>query len=178
MTKTKSPILTLIALLILLIFSYFNSNEIENGQVDLTSQTNQTSEQSEKALVVKIVDGDTVDVQIPGQIDTERIRIIGINTPEKDQCYFNEANEKATTLLKDQEILLEKDDSQGDKDKYGRTLSHILINDTNYGEIMIKEGFAKEYTYNKPYKYQSVFKEAQDFAMENDLGIWSIVCEK
>lgn len=175
MTKTKSPALTLALLIILLIFSYFSS---QNSNETKTDTTNITATQSEKAFVVNIVDGDTIDVQTPNTIEPERIRIIGINTPEKDQCYFDEANEKAKELLLNKEITLENDPTQSEKDKYGRTLSHILIENHPYGEIMINEGFAKEYTYNKPYKYQDIFKEAQSHAEENDLGIWSTACEK
>ena len=38
---------------------------------------------------------------------------------------------------------------------------------------MIKEGYAHEYTYNKPYKYQAEFKQAESYARENLLGLWS-----
>ncbi|MDX9970771.1 MAG: thermonuclease family protein [Candidatus Gracilibacteria bacterium] len=168
MTKNKSPILTLTLLVFLLIFSYFNSKTPENNQTSTLSQTSQTSE---KVVVVNIVDGDTIDVKNQNN-ETERIRIIGINTPEKEQCFFNEANKKAEDILLNEEITLENDPTQDEKDRYGRTLAHIIVSGENYGETMIKEGFAKEYTYKKPYKYQATFQEAQAFAINNEIGLW------
>jgi micrococcal nuclease len=42
----------------------------------------------------------------------------------------------------------------------------------NFNEMMIKEGYAYEYTYNKPYKYQDQFKEAEGQAREEEVGLW------
>ncbi len=58
--------------------------------------------------------------------------------------------------------------------KYDRLLRYVVLSDgTNFGEYMIKNGFANEYTYNKPYKYQVLFKDAEKYAKNNKLGLWS-----
>ena len=67
------------------------------------------------------------------------------------------------------------------KDEYGRLLRYIFLEDgTNFGKIMIEEGYAFEYTYeNKPYQYQDEFKVAENDAREMKKGLWvKGVCEK
>jgi len=133
--------------------------------------------------VVRVVDGDTLDVSIEGR--TERIRLIGINTPETVdprklvECFGIEASNKAKELLTGKEVSLEADLSQGERDTYGRLLRYIFLeNGTNFNLQIIKEGFAYEYTYDAPYKYQREFKQAQKEASENKVGLWGKVCQE
>lgn len=128
--------------------------------------------------VVKVVDGDTLDVDIEGKI--ERLRLIGIDTPEtvdprkEVQCFGIEASNKAKELLTGQYVTLEADPSQGERDKYKRLLRYVFLPDgTNYNLYMIKEGYAHEYTYDTKYKYQLAFREAETLAQENQRGLWS-----
>ena len=133
--------------------------------------------------VVKVVDGDTIDVSIDGKV--ERLRLIGIDTPETVdprkpvECFGVEASNKAKTILLGKKVYLESDNTQGELDKYSRLLRYVFLEDgTNFNLLMIKEGYAHEYTYNLPYKYQSEFKQAQKDAEANKKGLWaSGVCE-
>ena len=143
-------------------------------------QTNIKSTQSVKlssglesqALITKIVDGDTVDVEIDGKKDV--VRLIGINAPETGECFGRESANKARAILNSKVVVLEADPSQDDRDKYNRILRYIFLSDkSNFGELMINNGFAKEYTYfNSPYKYQSFFKNAEKEARGNNRGLW------
>ena len=128
--------------------------------------------------VMRVVDGDTIDVSIDGEI--ERIRLIGINTPETVdprkivECFGVEASNKAKTLLTGKKMSLENDSSQGERDKYNRLLRYVFLEDgTNFNLLMVQEGYAYEYTYDLPYKYQTEFKNAQKQAEENKAGLWS-----
>lgn len=129
--------------------------------------------------VLKVVDGDTVAVEINGVSET--LRLIGIDTPETVhpskpvQCYGTEASNKAKEVLTGQEVALEADETQSDRDKYDRLLRYVILKDgTNFNKFMIEQGFANEYTYDSnPYKYQAEFKAAEAYAMENKLGLWS-----
>lgn len=128
--------------------------------------------------VLKVIDGDTIDVALDGK--SERLRLIGINTPEtvdprkEVECFGHEASDKAKEILKDQFVVLENDPSQSERDKYGRLLRYVFLPDgTNYNLFMIEEGFAYEYTYNSAYKYQKEFKAAQEYAQNNGKGLWS-----
>ncbi|MBI2621362.1 MAG: thermonuclease family protein [Candidatus Levybacteria bacterium] len=141
---------------------------------------NQESEQVDEAgyRVVKIVDGDTLDVEIDGKI--ERLRLIGIDTPEtvdprkSVKCYGREASNKAKELLEGQFVSLESDETQGERDKYKRLLRYVFLADgTNFNLYMIAEGYAHEYTYANPYKYQVEFRQAEIDARENSRGLWN-----
>lgn len=128
--------------------------------------------------VVKVVDGDTLDVKINGKV--ERLRLIGIDTPEtvdprkSVQCFGIEASNKAKELLIGKSVGLEADESQGEKDKYGRLLRYVILPDgTNFNLFMIREGYAHEYTYDEAYKYQAQFKSAQEEAIAGEKGLWN-----
>jgi endonuclease YncB( thermonuclease family) len=143
-----------------------------------STQPKQESNQSPLYAVVSVVDGDTVKLSIDGT--TQTIRLIGMDTPETVdprkpvQCFGKEASNKAKELLTGRSVRIETDASQGTLDKYGRTLGYIFRDDgLFYNKYMIEQGFAHEYTYNIPYKYQSEFKAAEKSARENQKGLWS-----
>lgn len=137
------------------------------------------NENVSSAKVLRIVDGDTVEVLIDSE--AIKVRVIGIDTPETVdprktvECFGMEASNKAEELLKvGNEIFLEADSSQGDKDRYSRLLRYIWINeDLDFGRTMIEEGYAYEYTYKLPYKYQTIYKNAQNKAEEEKKGLWA-----
>lgn len=134
----------------------------------------------EKTLysVLKVVDGDTVAVEIDGK--QEVLRLIGINTPETVdprkpvECFGKEASNKAKEILTGKKVSIEADSTQGDLDKYNRPLRYVYLEDgTNFNKMMIEEGYAYEYTYNTPCKYQADFKEAERKAREEKRGLWA-----
>lgn len=135
-------------------------------------------EQPKTYKVIAVIDGDTIDVDLNGK--TERLRLIGIDTPEtKDprkpvQCFGKEASEQAHKLLDGKQVRLEADPSQTNRDKYDRLLRYVFFEDgTSYNKQIILEGYAHEYTYNAPYAYQSEYKQAQKDAKTAQRGLWS-----
>lgn len=71
-------------------------------------------------------------------------------------------------------VRLESDPTQDTVDKYGRLLRYVYLQDgTDYGMKMIEEGFAYEYTYETPYKYQTQYKKAQANASRLQKGLWN-----
>jgi micrococcal nuclease len=130
------------------------------------------------AAVVKVVDGDTVDVNLDGQEVT--LRLIGINTPETVdprrpvECFGREASAKAKELLDGQTVRLESDPSQGERDKYDRLLRYVWLPDGRLFNLeMVAQGYAYEYTYETPYKYQAEFKQAEQAARDSQAGLWA-----
>lgn len=128
--------------------------------------------------VVRVVDGDTIVAHIDG-VD-EKIRLIGINTPETVdprrtvECFGKEASAVTKHLLTGTTVRLERDLSQGDRDKYGRLLRYVFLPDGTFvNKKLIEEGYAYEYTYRIPYRYQTEFKAAQTAARENARGLWA-----
>lgn len=134
--------------------------------------------------VVSVVDGDTIKLDMNGT--TETIRLIGIDTPETVhpskpvECMGMEASNKAKQLLVGQTVRFEGDTSQDTRDRYSRLLGYVFLPDgRNYGDVMIRSGYAYEYTYSSAYKYQSLYKEAQSYAESSKLGLWADgVCEE
>ncbi len=127
--------------------------------------------------VVKVIDGDTIDVQIGKKV--ERIRMIGMDTPETVdprkpvQCFGKEASARTKELLLNKHVQLVADATQGDKDKYARPLRYVILDGLNFNKRLIAEGYAHEYTYNIPYKHQAVFKAAQKAAQAGKKGLWA-----
>lgn len=128
--------------------------------------------------VTGISDGDTIKVDVKGTIET--IRFIGIDTPEtKDprkpvQCYGPEATSKMQSLVQEKKVALVADSSQGDRDRYGRLLRYVFLEDGRHvGYEMIRGGYAHEYTYATAYQYQAEFREAERLAQQELLGFWS-----
>lgn len=134
--------------------------------------------------VVKVVDGDTIHIEMDGKKET--VRLIGMNTPETVdprrpvECFGKEASAKAKELLDGQRVRIETEASQGERDKYGRLLGYVTREDgLFFNNYMISEGYAYEYTYRLPYKYQAEFKAAQKSAEAAGRGLWALgVCEK
>lgn len=134
--------------------------------------------------VVDVVDGDTVKLNINGIVETARL--IGIDTPETVhpskpvECFGIEASNKAKTTLSGRAVSFETDPSQGTRDTYGRLLGYIILSDgSNFNQMMIEQGYAYEYTYSVPYKYQSAFKAAEQNARTSGAGLWAEgVCDE
>ncbi len=94
------------------------------------------------ARVLKIVDGDTLDVLLDGR--EERVRVFGIDTPERGQPCFREASDRLEALA-DSQVLLRPD--VRDRDRYGRLLRYLYTPDgRSIDAAMIAEGFAHAWT--------------------------------
>lgn len=142
-----------------------------------TSQTNEkapisTKEKIDLYKVLRVIDGDTIEVEINGQ--KYKVRYIGINTPELNpvECFGREATEKNRQLVEGHKVQLEKDVSE--TDKYGRLLRYVFLeNGTFINETLVRTGYAHAVTYPPDIKYQEVFREAEREAGENNRGLWS-----
>jgi micrococcal nuclease len=151
----------------------------ENADKLVLSAKESLSEPIDYFKVIKVVDGDTFDIDYHGQ--SERIRLIGLNTPESVdpkkpvECFGKEASEEGKKLLLGKWVRLEIDPAQDDKDKYGRWLRYAITKEgVFYNLEIIKNGFAYEYTHNNiAYQYQAVFKAAQKEAEIAKKGLWS-----
>ena len=128
--------------------------------------------------LIKVVDGDTIWVDNNGK--RQKIRLIGLDTPESVdprkplQCFGLEASAQAKTILGGQSVYLETDPSQDSVDRYGRTLAYVWTESGRLFNLdMITDGYAFEYTYDLPYRYQQDFKAAENDARAGERGLWS-----
>lgn len=116
-------------------------------------------------LVTNIIDGDTFIIN-----NNYSVRMIGINAPEKEMYFYEEAKQNLEILIMDKEVLLESDIS--DKDKYGRLLRYVFDGDYFINYEMVKFGFANAYDYEPDTKYSDLLKEAEEYARINEKGVW------
>lgn len=128
--------------------------------------------------VTKVTDGDTIHIKI-GEKD-EVVRLIGINTPEtvdprrQVECFGKEASVRMKELAGGKIVRLEYDDSQSLRDAYDRLLAYVYTEDEQMlNRKMIAEGYAYEYTYLNPYKYQKEFRQLQRLAQSSSRGLWA-----
>jgi micrococcal nuclease len=123
-------------------------------------------------LVVRVVDGDTIDVAVGGR--TERVRLLGIDAPETGTCYAQAATWHVNHLLQGKRVRLESDRPQGNRDRYGRLLRYVRmpVTGTNLNKYLVREGYAREYTYNQPYRYQAAFRADERTARAARRGLW------
>ncbi len=130
------------------------------------------------ALVTRVVDGDTIEVEIGGQ--AYRVRYIGIDTPETVhpskpvQCFGPEASARNKALVEGKTVGLEKDVSE--TDQYGRLLRYVWIGAEMVNAALVRDGYAQVSTYPPDVKYQEMFLELQRAAREEGRGIWGAAC--
>jgi len=122
----------------------------------------------EYATVTSIVDGDTLDID-----SGERIRLVCVDTPERGENYYEEAKDRLSELVLNEEVRLEKDTTE--RGKYGRLLRYIWLDDELISEVLVEEGLAKAYRYPPDEKYCDRIEAAEDRAKEKGLGIWSLL---
>ena len=141
-----------------------------------TSAAKSTTSHRRLYRVIRVVDGDTVDVDLNGR---ERIRIIGIDAPESVdpnrpvECGGPAASDAAKRLLSGKRVSLVYDSTQAHRDRYDRLLAYVEIPSTgDFGKIMLQQGHAEEFTYAAPYRRQAAYRAAERQASSADRGIW------
>ena len=126
---------------------------------------------SESGPVVKVVDGDTIDVATAS--GTERIRIIGLDTPEIGECGFSEASAAMADLVAGRSVQLVRDPTQDNRDRYGRLVRHVHRGGTSAAVEMIRRGHSAEYLYGAEYQNRSAHLRAEREARAAKVGMWS-----
>ena len=127
--------------------------------------------------VVRVVDGDTIIVDIDGA--ETRVRLIGIDTPESvhpDDTLNSErgqiASDFTSALLRGKQVYLEYGEEK--TDKYGRTLAYVFLSDKSMvEEELLRSGMAEVLTIEPNSKYASFFEKLEAEAQRNKSGFWS-----
>ena len=99
--------------------------------------------EGEQATVTRVIDGDTIDVRLNGR--TERVRYIGINTPERDEVCYEAATAANAALVSGQQVTLVRDVSE--TDSYGRLLRYVYVGDVFVNGEMVADGYAESRAY-------------------------------
>lgn len=118
------------------------------------------------ARVVSIADGDTITVMRSRR--KVKIRLYGIDCPEKLQEFGNQAQDKTVSLTKDQLVSI----IPVHKDRYGRTVAYVLLEDgTNLNYALVSEGFAWWFRAYAKKDVQFACRELMARAQKK--GLWS-----
>ena len=162
----------------------FKENKNNVGVIEkITSNIKVDSSKFIPAEVVRIVDGDTMIASINGI--EERVRFIGINTPESTielEDYGKEASDYTTSKLKKgSTVYLEKDISQ--RDKFDRLLRYVWLSiptsisedelrDKLFNANLLINGYAEVATYPPDLRYVDDFIKFEKEARSNKVGLW------
>lgn len=130
----------------------------------------------DRVQVIRIIDGDSVEVQFPGG-EKEKVRLIGVNAPElfepesQARLLAEESRNYAARMLQGKTVELTYDENRFDM--YGRTLAFLWIDGVMVNEQMIADGYARAYL-KFPFcrEYMQAFEHAQDFARKHTRGLW------
>ena len=127
--------------------------------------------------VVKVIDGDTIEL-----LGGIKVRYIGINTPELNtnsstvsECFASEAAAQNLGLLKDMKVKLVAD-KEGE-DKYGRLLRYVYLPDGTFVNLELARGGYGRVDFVEPNtEFKNDFTKVQTVAQKNKIGLWG-ACE-
>jgi len=134
------------------------------------------------AVISAVVDGDTIDVVFSkppkGCGETERVRLIGVNTPELTKSppeYYAEEARNFTNRWWRDSVRVEFDKVSALRDYYGRLLAYIYVdNGRLLNKLLISEGCGRYYGYfNFETERMKEFAEAEEEARKEEKGIWA-----
>lgn len=119
----------------------------------------------ERARVTAVIDGDTIEIE-----GGERVRYIGIDTPETDECYGPEGTEANRELVEEKEVILIRDVE--DRDRYGRLLRYVIADGRFVNGELVRLGYAEPRSYGESLMFQQVLTVFGRYAREEKVGLW------
>lgn len=141
----------------------------------------------ESAVVTRIVDGDTIIVEVTGRrggpgagdagVGEHRVRLIGIDTPESVdprspvECFGTEASDAAKALLEGAEVRMVKDVSE--TDRFDRLVRYVYIGAEMANARLVVNGYATAFTYPPDVRHSDLFVELEREARDADRGLWA-----
>lgn len=122
--------------------------------------------------VVAVADGDTLTVLDPQRV-THKIRLIGIDAPEKAQPFGAVSKQHLAELVFERDVQVQWEK----KDRYGRTLGKVLLNGTDVNLRQVTDGMAwwyRHYARDQEAADQARYSEAEAWAQRGRMGLWSM----
>jgi micrococcal nuclease len=120
--------------------------------------------------VVAVSDGDTIRVRIDGGRE-ERVRYIGVDTPETAECFSARASAFNARLVADREVRLERDAEE--RDRYGRMLAYVYVDDTFVNAELVRRGYAQPLTVPPNVRHAERFSRLARDARRAGSGLWA-----
>lgn len=123
----------------------------------------------EVAIVTKIIDGDTIEVNLNGEI--VKVRYIGMDAPEPNRYFGIEAKYQNSYLVPvNTKIIMIKDKSN--TDSFGRLLRYVVSGGYFVNDILVRQGYALSVEYKPDTSCTITFDDAEDYAKANKLGMF------
>ena len=119
----------------------------------------------EKALVINVIDGDTVELQ-----DGSRVRYLGIDTPETGEPYYSEATARNKELVEGKVVYLQK--GKRDRDEYDRLLRYVYVDGVFVNAELVAQGLATSYIFDPNDRYSQVLVQLEQYAKMKKRGLW------
>jgi micrococcal nuclease len=143
----------------------------DSGIHDISSETFDPPPEGERAKVTWVYDGDTVEVELGGR--EYRVRYIGVDTPERDQAYYQEAFDANFDMVKNKSVILVQDVS--DIDQYGRLLRYVYLTDGTFVNAeLLREGYGRTINIPPDVAHEAFFASLQKEARNEGRGLWGI----
>jgi micrococcal nuclease len=187
--KVIVSLLSVVFLIGLFVFSDSSFREmigIKDGNVISQSKTttiNQTRDGVESAVVRRVVDGDTVELE-----DGRKVRLLNMDTPETVKentpvmCYGYEASQFTKKILTGKNIQMVSDKEK--TDKFGRHLRLIFLSGQDISKVensinyeLALNGYARVREYKPNVQFEPIMREAESKAKRNRVGVWG-ACQK
>ena len=113
-----------------------------------------------QGLVTNVVDGDTLRARIGGS--TERVRLIGVDAPERGECNSTRSTELLRELAQDTVVTILGDSTQRERDRFGRLLAYVVLPDgIDAGRVLLERGAAVVFETRPPFaRHDSVRRGA------------------
>jgi len=119
--------------------------------------------------VVEVTDGDTIRLD-----DGRRIRYIGVDTPEEDECFGQEAKKVNSDLVLGKEVRLEMDINE--MDHFGRYLAYVYLQEGKkkifVNEFLLTKGIGEFFLDTVNLRYQDLLVQVAEKAHEENKGLW------
>ncbi len=126
----------------------------------------------EEAQVVFVADGDTVRCVYRGRL--EWVRLLRINTPEKDRRGYSGARALLRRLVEKKTVLLEfEDPGRPERDQYGRLLGYLFREEVNVNVEMVRAGWSRFWKKYGEGRYAAEFRQAESEARGAGRGLWA-----
>ena len=121
------------------------------------------------AVVSFVVDGDTFEIE-----GGERVRLLGVDTPERGECYYTEATEFLREQIEGKRVRLESDVT--DRDKYSRLLRHVFLeeDERHLNAVLIDDGYATVLPIPPDRKYRNELATLEATARVAERGLWGV----
>lgn len=126
-----------------------------------------------EALVTKVIDGDTIEVEVEGKL--YKVRYIGMDTPEltdPQEDHAQQAASKNIELVFGNKVMMYRDVSE--MDRFGRLLRYVMVQGVFVNQELVRTGFARATSYPPDTACDEAFIEVEKEARANLVGLWAV----